>query len=410
MITVPVIKSFLAVFILALTPVQCWEAARRFNSNFMAEGWFILVGIIAMAILTVLLFVVSFKRTMHERKSSEKLFLEYAEKRGLTALEHQTLLETARKARLKRSESIFTLATAFDRGTAKMKENLVGQQAAKERKHLETILSSLREKLGFEKESSYSRGMSAKSKRLSSRQIPVDKTVRVTRRKTEESEAIEATVVKNGDTELTVRLTTPVTITFGEYWNVRYYFSTSIWEFDTSVISYDGDILVLNHSDNIRFINRRRFLRVPVRKPAFIACFPFAKSSEPLWGAPEFVPAIVTELAGPGLRIESRLEVEEGERVLVVFSLDEEQSRDLTTSNAAILKVVEDIGVVRHTKAIPNGLSIAVELTGLSDSNVDELVRVTNAALIKTGAGNKNAPASTSEEEHMVKPVATQGV
>ena len=407
MMTVPVIKSFLTVSILALTPVQRWEAIRRFNSSFMAERGFILIGIIAMVILTVLLFVISFKRTRQERKSSEKLFIEYAEKRGLTVLEYQILLETARKAGLKRNESIFTLATAFDRGTARMRENLVGQQTAKERKQLERILSSLREKLGFKEESSYSRGLSAKSKRLSSRQIPVGKTVHATRRKAEDSEAIEATVVKNSDTELTVRLTTPVTITFGEYWNVRYYFSTSIWEFDSSVISYDGDILVLNHSDNVRFINRRRFLRVPVRKPAFIACFPFAKSSEPLWGPPEFVPAIVTELAGPGLRIESRLEVEEGERVLVVFSLDEEQGRDLTASNAAMLKVVEDIGVVRHTRAIPNGLSIAVELTGLSDSNIDELIRVTNTALIKARAVNENAPASTSEEKHMVKPAAT---
>ena len=410
MMTVPVIKSFLAVSILALTPLQRWEAARKFNSNFMAEGWFILIGIIAMVILTALLFVVSFKRTRQERKSSEKLFIKYAKKRGLTVPERQILLEIARKAGLKRSESIFTLVTAFDRGTAKMKEGLVGRQAAKESKQLETLLSSLREKLGFKKESSYSRGMPAKSKGLSSKQIPVGKTVHVTRRKAEDPEAIEATVVKNSDTELTVRLTKQVTITFDEYWNVRYYFSTSIWEFDTSVLSYDGDILVLNHSDNVRFINRRRFLRVSVRKPAFIARFPFAKSSEPLWGPPEFVPAIVTELAGPGLRIESRLEVEEGERVLVVFSLDEEQGKDLTTANAAILKIVEDIGIVRHIRAIPTGLSIAVELTGLNDSNVDKLIRVTNAALIKAGAGNKNAPASTSEEEHMDKPVATQGV
>lgn len=410
MMTVTVIKSFLAVFILSLTPAQRWAAARKFNNNLMDERWFVLIGAICLVTLIALLFAVSLKRNRQERKSSANLFTKYAKKRGLTAPERQILLETSRQAGLRRSESIFTLVKAFERGTAKMEENLLGQQASKESKQLKTILSSLREKLGFKKESSYSSDMSAKSKRLSSRKIPVDKTVHVTRRKAQDSEAIEATVVKNNDSGLMVRLAKQVTITFGEYWNVRYYFSTSIWEFDTSVISYDGDILVLDHSDNVRFINRRRFLRVPVRKPAFVARFPFSKSSEPSCEPPEFFPAIVTELAGPGLRIESRLEVEEGERVLVVFSLDEKQVSDSDTANTVILKVVEDIGVVRHTRTIPNGLSIAVELTGLSDSDVDELVRFTNTALIKAGARNEGAAALRSEEEHTVKPAATQGV
>jgi hypothetical protein len=205
-------------------------------------------------------------------------------------------------------------------------------------------------------------------------------------------------------------LAEPVKITFGELWRIRYYFGSSVWEFDTSVVSYDGNILVLNHNDDVRFINRRRFIRVPVKKQAFIAHFPFEKTLEPVWGPPEFVPAVVTELAGPGLRIESRLQVKEGERVLVVFSLDEEQGRNLTTANTGISKIVEDIGEVRHTRAIPNGLSIAVELTGLSDSDINELIRVTNAASVWANARNENAPASMSEQEHIVKPVATQGV
>ena len=232
----------------------------------------------------------------------------------------------------------------------------------------------------------------------------------MTRRKARDPGDVESTIVGNSDTELAVRLTRPVKITFGEFWCIHYYFGSSVWEFDASVVSYDGDILVLNHSDDVRFINRRRFIRVPVKMQAFIAPFPFAKASEPVWGPPEFVPAVVTELAGPGLRIESTLKVEEGERILVVLSLDEEQGRDLTTANTGILKIVEDIGEVRHIRAIPDGLSIAVELTGLSDSDVDKLIRITNAASVKAGTENKNDSASTSKEKHMVKPVAAQGV
>jgi hypothetical protein len=196
--------------------------------------------------------------------------------------------------------------------------------------------------------------------------------------------------------------------------------------------------MVLNHSDNIRFINRRRFLRVPVKKPAFIAHFPFAKTPEvssdtsevvseaeqdsanapaSTWGPPEFVPAVVTELAGPGLRIEAPLEVKVGERVLVVLRLDEEKEQDavlVQEGKAPTSKIVEDIGEVRHTKAIQNGLSIAVELTGLSDSDVNELIRATNAASVRAVAEGRDVPAPAGDkqgaEERAAESAAVQGV
>jgi hypothetical protein len=200
----------------------------------------------------------------------------------------------------------------------------------------------------------------------------------------------------------------------GEQWCVRYYFGASVWEFETSVISCNDNVLVLNHSDNVRFINRRRFFRVPVNRPTFIAPFPFAKtlstndendnegegqdpanSTGDNWGPPEFVPANVTELAGPGLRIETPLEVNVGDRVLVVLQLSEEENMDSSLRNARSktpLRIVEDIGEVRHAKVIENGFSIAVELTGVNDSNISELIRATNAALMKTKGKTQDIP------------------
>jgi len=418
-----VITGCLNDIVLALTPDQRWAAAREFNSSFTAQRWFILIAVAAIVILTALLAVISFNRIRQERKTTENLFVEYAEKRGLTARERQILISIANKAGLKRNESIFTLASAFDRGAAKMKESLAAQQTSEEASQLRTDLSFLREKLGFKKQPSYSRGSPVKSTKLSSRQIPVGKKVRLTRRKARDSGDIESTVIKNSDNELAVRLEKNVTVTFGEFWCVRYYFGSSVWEFDTSVVSYGGNVLVLNHSDNVRFINRRRFLRVPVKKRAFIARFPFEKSfiesshnsedelvedhdlakTSAVWGPPEFVPAVVTELAGPGLRIESSLEVKAGERILVVFNLAQEQDSIPANQgiNPATLKIVEDIGEVRHTKRTQNGLSIAVELTGLSDSNIDELVRVTNAASLSVIDRNKNMPTSEDAVEHV---------
>jgi hypothetical protein len=213
----------------------------------------------------------------------------------------------------------------------------------------------------------------------------------------------------------------PVKVTFGEPWRVRYYFTSSIWEFDTTVTGCNGDILVLKHNNNVRFINRRRFHRVLVSKPAFVARFPFSKMlfkgpdgspkrSKPRqassgaagksWGLPDFVPAIVTELAGPGLRIEAPLEVNPGDRVLVVLKLGEDNADDVAASQPSgngktpTPRVVEDIAEVRHIRAVSNGFSIAVELIGLSDSDVGELIRATNGASRKAGNGSQEIPDS----------------
>ncbi len=397
----------------------------------MTDSRVILIGVIALITLTVLFLVVSFSKTWKERKSSGQLFAEYAKIRGLNIRERQILLTAAHKAGLRRSESIFTLQTAFDKGTARMlEESMTDPNAPEKSSQLKAEMSFLCEKLGFDKPENLSADSSGNPTKLSSRQIPIGKKIHITRRKEVTSGEIEATVVKNSDTELAIQLTTPVKIVFGEPWCARYYFGSSVWEFDTSVISYDGNVLVLRHSDNVRFINRRRFLRVPVKLSAFIASFPFEKLSvesspsgknEPAehnsaaWGPPEFVPAVVTELAGPGLRIESSLDVKAGERVLVVFHLEQEQEQEQDAIPAddkpkvITLKIGEAIGDVRHTEPVENGFSIAVELMGLSDSNINELIRATNAALLHTGDGNKNMPASEDAVEHVPEHASVSG-
>ncbi len=434
MITASVITGWLSGLLsatvlgsLALTPPQRWEAAGRFNTSF--GRWFILLGLVAVVVLTVLLFVVSYNQTMQKQKVTDRLFTEYAARRGLSERERRILLEMARKARLRRSESIFTIDGAFDRGAAKMLEESRAQQGTEESTQLEIELFALAEKLGFRKKPASSKGLAAKAKKLSSRQIPVGKKLYVKHQKAGDSEDIESTVLENNDTELTVKLAKPVKITFGELWRVRYYFGGSVWELDTSVVSYDGDILVLNHSDNVRFVNRRRFLRVPVNKPAFIASFPFARTlasnggdgiksfkvyrgpasvSGDSWGPPEFTSGTVTELAGPGLRIEAPLKVGVDEKVLVVFKLDEEKDRNDST------KIIQDIGEVRHIEDTPNGLSIAIELIGLSDSGINMLMRATNAASLRAGIRSQDilAPAGSRQgkEGSVTEPAAVQEV
>jgi len=429
MTAVTTVKTVLNVMLPALTPVQRWDAAgKRFSTHFIAENWFIITAVVTLIILILMFCVVSYRRRTLLRRGSEGLFLDYAEKCGLSEHERQILLDIADKAKLKECEAIFTMASAFDQGAAIMiKEILANPQTADEGEQLRAELSFLREKLGFQKQPSNAIGSTTRTRKLSSRQIPVGKKLHITRRHTRDLTSIESTVVKNDDVELTVQLTMPLESTPGEFWRARYYFGASVWEFDTYALRSNGDILVLNHNDNVRFINRRRFLRVPVHLPALVAHFPFAKeptknnstekeqdaagneqrTNSSSWGPPEFVPATVTELAGPGLRIEAPLTVNQGDRVLVVLRLpceptpnggEEDQNSDRKqVSNKT--KIVEDIGEVRHTKAIPNGFSIAVELTGLRDSDVNELIRATNAASLKAGSAGQDTTTSADEKQ-----------
>ncbi|MHC4622289.1 MAG: hypothetical protein ACYS4W_00125 [Planctomycetota bacterium] len=246
---------------LALTPAERWQAARRFDSTFMGEHWFILTAVVAMVVLAVLLIVVSLRRAAEERKAMGRAFLDYADGRGLSAHEREILLRVANEAGLTQSIAVFTMENAFNRGAAKMMETRLLEQGVEESGRLRKELSTLREKLGFRKQRPASIGSSVKSGKLSSRQITVGRKVDLTRRRrSRDSSDIEATVVENSDVGLAVRPATPVTVVAGESWRVRYHFGASIWEFDTSMISYDGETLVLNHSADVRFINRRRFL------------------------------------------------------------------------------------------------------------------------------------------------------
>lgn len=436
MTTLPVITKSLAAIVLGLTPIERWDAAgKQFDMGFMTERWFTITMLVVMLIGGVLLFIVSYERTRTKRrKAPSQLFDEYADKNGLNERERQILQAIAGFAGLKETEAIFTMGDAFARGAGKMVEESLAWRGSEGSRLLNIELSYLREKLGLQRKHRASIGSTTRPKKLTSRQIPVGGKVHITRRTNSPSDDIEATVVENNDIELTLGLAMPVKITFGEAWRVHYYFGDSVWEFDTSVLSYDGDVLVLNHSDNVRFINRRRFLRVPVNRPAFIALFPFAKTvatesgsdkehpeteqnlavvSDASWTGPKFIPAVVTELAGPGLRLEAPLEVKVGDRVLVVFKLDEEKDQDSAlqeTGGLQTSRIAQDIGEVRHTRAIQDGFSVAVELVGLSESDVDELVRATNAASLKAGDVAQDIPDSENVQEPVNEPATAEGV
>jgi len=414
-----------------LKPADRWKAAGRpFGGSFVNEPWFIPSVIALLVVLVVLLLVVSLTRKTQTSKSEHKPFIKFAKKRGLSAHECRTLLNVAYAAGIEQVNTIFSMESAFDQGAAKLiKQSLAHQQDVEQSKQLKNELLFLREKLGFQKHNSGVIGSAVKHTKLSSRYIPIDRKLRMTRRKTRDEGDIEFTVVENNDLELKVRSEMPVTAVPGELWRVRYYFGASVWEFDTTVAASDGDILALNHSDNVRFINRRRFLRVAVNKPAFIAVFPFTESistndaamqqhdrpdvPEDTWASPEFVAATVTELAGPGLRVEAPLSLNVGDRVLLRFRLDEEKQQDSQekghNDKDKTRRIIQDIGFVRHIKPTEDAFSFAVELTGLADSDVNELIRITNNASFEAKSRAQADDEMVNTENQTREPVTVEG-
>jgi hypothetical protein len=406
-----VIDTSLNLLTLASTAMERFHAMRNLKQYNQDDQEFTQYTLILIAVLLVILFSVSFRRIWKARRENADLFAEYVERRGLIDEEVRVLVKIIRKEKLRLPASIFTMNDAFNDGCEKLKAELFKKHNREELLRVEPIIASLRSKLGFQRNVSFSAGIPSSTDTISSRHLPLGKELVIERKVGNEKETIDATVVRNNDKELAIQLNTATTITFGESWNVRYFFGTSIWEFETFVISYDGNIMVLEHNNDVHFVNRRRFLRAPVRKKAYIAHFPFEKTfknsieSQTENNFPDvqmqpltFIPAVVTELGGPGLRVETSLPVKHGERILIMFELERDTQQSTVNYRetevvkyiaTSTLKAIENVGVVQEAGVVkrasenPNCPTIAIELVGLNDSEIDCLIRATNTASLE---------------------------
>jgi hypothetical protein len=378
----------------ALTPIQRWEALRHLDTHFMTQRWFIIFGIIVIAVLTLLLFWVNRNLRIQRQKADARLFAQYSGKRGLSRHERQILKDIALCANLKQSESIFTLPDAFDRGTAKLIDKCRIEEGVDESNQLKIELSFIREKLGFfmQKEIGLNDFNSP-----GSRQIPPGSKLHLINH-TNAFIDVQCTVLENSEMGLTVSPEAKLNIDLAQAWRARFNAGSSIFEFDTYVTGYNDDTWTLSHAYNARFIDRRRFLRVPTKRCAFIASFPFNTTltyqndlTDSLT-TPKFFPAYITELAGPGLRVDSPLEFTIGNRVLVVFNLNENLTdiKEYEKGSNQTLKIAEDIGIVRSVQKINERFSVAVELIGLKEKEVDILIQETNAAARIRGSAQNN--------------------
>lgn len=379
--------------LLQLTALERWEAARQLGSGRASLHGFTLLAVILLVVLVVLLIWVSYSRWAQRRSRTREVFSENALRRGLGARDRQILLAIVLRSGLRRTHDVFTAVDAFDRGAVKLLAECSRTRTTQENEHLRMEVGRLREKLGFQIASLA--GDMAGLGPVSSRDIAPGRTIELTRTRPADGLVARGEVVRNDEIEFAVKLATPIESRPGDCWQARHYSGLSAWEFDTSTVRCDGIRLALDHCDQVQSTNRRRFPRVVVHGHALIAYLPFRQArpsrpatgtvaeartaswvagSIPLGEAPVFAEGRVMELAGPGLRIEAAVQVHTDDRVLVVFTLDS-ASVDVPGGWGTIA----GIGRVRHCRSTDCGMSIAVELTGLSDVEIDELAYITAA-------------------------------
>jgi len=395
---------------LALTVPERWDAARQLNTGRGAGHGFTLLAVILLVVLVVLLIYVSYTRWTQRRAQTREVFTENAMRRGLGARDRQILLAVVMRSGLRRTQDVFTAVDAFDRGAIKLVSDCMRTRTPQENEHLRSEIGRLREKLGFQIASPA--GGIVGLGQASSRDIPVGRFVELVRNGPPDAAAIRGEVVRNDEIEFAINLAAPAVSRAGESWRARYCSGLSAWEFDTSTVRCEGRRLVLNHSETVQSTNRRRFPRVAVRGHAMIAYLPFrqghssrvdvtdgevktvswAAGSVPVSETPAFTEGRVTELAGPGLLIEASMQVHPGDRVLVVFTLDPNTAPGVPGGWGTIAA----IGRVRHCRSIDSGKSIAVELTGLSDAEIDELAYITaDMSSREDDAGGQNPAVTT---------------
>jgi hypothetical protein len=371
-------RLWLAAIVPAVTPMDRFRAMKELNGHSSSDiPWPTLVGCAAVAGLLVLLVVVNRNVARRKREKIASEFEQRADKAGLSLAERRLMVAIARYAGVPESTVVFSDHEAFCAGAAKlMQERFASGDSVEDRRNMKAAVEAVYQKLGI-----VSSGPSSMAMSLSSRQIPAGRQIFIGRKRGDASETIEATVLDNRHDGLVVRLggEASVPVTRGDIWQVRYNFGPSTWEFESTVLGFEDGAVTLSHRDLARHANRRRFLRVPVKGKALVAHYAFQPGDVALEKAlPKFVTGRITEIAGPGLLVETSLSVSPGDKLLIVALFENGE-------------VIRNVAEVKHARPSKAGTTIAMELVTLTDAEVGVMVRLTNAVARKMETGEDSA-------------------
>ena len=375
---------------MAMTPQERFRAMQRIDTDssidFLTSGWLELVGWLAIALSITVLGVLYKRRIQKKASRTENSFCENAKRLQLNREERDIVAAIAALAGIKQKESIFTLRTAFDAGLSRlMCEVFSAGQDSTERKKFHEAVLSIKTKLGFLNRQLQNGVAGRNGNERTTRQIPVGTEVWLSSLGDGVDIRFNAEIIQSDSFEFSLRPEVPALCQPGDIWTVRFNNGATIWEFEAITTACSQNEFSLSHSERIRYVNRRRFTRVTTDKPAKIALFPvFGQITESKQMELSFEPAVITEIAGPCVRVRTGLPVQIRQRVLLVFDLEEG-------------RLVQDVGEVRDIRKSETGDAIIIELIGLHAKAIGELVRVANQ--IAHDEANEAAAELTPQEQ-----------
>ncbi len=397
-------------FILALTPVQRLRSAGQFSTSANFEMWFLgLAGFFLVALAVVFMWSRYRAYALAKINPREKqLFFNLGQKAGLSSKEVAYLFRMAELLCLTDPEDIFNMPEGFTQMAAYLWEECLHKQGAEAAEALEVELVCLKQKLQFNTSEGSACG------HFSSRQIPVGEEITIVRQLRGRPYELSATVIDNTETGLQVVMTTETEVSFGEVWQIEVAVGGGTWAFESTPVSYDGTSLMLAQSENLKFMRRRSFIRAAVNRKAYLAPFPFSctvngeESEIPFSSVSEattpeatenivLYPAVLKEMAGPELVFDSQMPFEIGNRVLVIFNLDD-NGKDSTfrrqMSMKSYEKIIRDVGTVKKNQSNGERFWIHIDLVKLTNHEMNELVYATYA----TSKSNEPEPVTANAE------------
>lgn len=350
--------------LMGLSGMERWQG-RQYPTDGAAMDEFTMPLIYGTALLTAAAMAVYF--ILRKRAASahqEEMFLSACQQKGLSQEEQDLLSLLTRSARLKRPEMIVSLEPVFEQAAQAL---LAGERVARMseagRTFMVQLLEGLRQKLGFVRQAE-----SENDTLHTSRQISEGSSITVSY--TGLPQGVGGVLKQTDPYELVIETESPIEAKPGETWLVRYTDGATIWEFDAPVVRQVDQKVYLQHSERVRFINRRSFPRVPVSRKASIASFAFDITDSPDV-LPAFHPAQLVELAGFGLKMESPIELVRNQRALVILHLAPD-------------KIVQGQAKVHRCMNLGSGkFLIVLEMVGLSSQSIADMARQANIAVVQ---------------------------
>ena len=317
--------------------------------------------VVVISLLAILAFLggFAFVYLRDQKKQMWQSFRKHADRVGLNEEERGLLRNVALAARLKNPDLVFASEDDFFRGLMQVQANEAGLTPNGAACGSCRYYESLRDKLGFHR----LLPDHAENHTITLGPIKEGKTLTVIRQEAPQDFKVSVIAVKEDASAVKVEMESALPVRIGESWTLQYPEGGTLWEFTGRVVGLDSMQVLLKPVGELRYSERRRFSRAGLDKPARIALFPFEKEDTQA-RAPQFVPARLIEIAGPGLVLEANIATRMNDRVLIVLELNG--------------RAVESVGVVRRVGAGERGPKIAVELVGLSPAQVADLSKETN--------------------------------